>query len=365
MSKGNDNTGLTAAKINKKDEFYTRIEDIQREVSDYKKHFKNKVVYCNCDDPSASDFFQYFSLNFEALELKKLISSCYRNQEWNLFSDNRSEKAVYLVYEGDKNNNRIPDPEEIGIKEFEGDGDFRSEESIELLKQADIVVTNPPFSLIREYIAQLIEYKKKFIIIAKLTVVKDKHIFPLLYENKMWLGNGFQGDAGHFKNSTYENYTASGEKIEGTIRVPGVIWLTNLKNSRMEKELPLFKKYNKKEFPKYDNYDAIEVTSRNNIPEDYKGVMGVPITFIQKHNPKQFELIGVTNGRDEFGAKPTKKYINPKQHKDGVISNGSKINTNAALLHKDKPKGIYYTADNADGYLESIYTRFLIKNKML
>ena len=224
-------------------------------------------------------------------------------------------------------------------------------------------MTNPPFSLIREYIAQLIEHKKKFIIIAKLTVVKDKHIFPLLYENKMWLGNGFQGDAGHFKNTSYENYTASGEKIEGTIRVPGVIWLTNLKNSRMEKELPLFKKYNKEEFPKYDNYDAIEVDSRNNIPEDYKGVMGVPITFIQKHNPKQFQLIGVTNGRDEFGAKPTKKYINPKQHKDGVISNGSKINTNAAILHKEKPSGVYYTADNADGYLESVYTRFLIKNK--
>ena len=165
MTKGNTNKILRQAKKNKMDEFYTQLSDIERELRHYKPHFKNKVVYSNCDDPRISNFFNYFALNFEHLKLKKLITTCYKNQDWNLFSQNTSEQAVYLEYEGDKNNNKLPDPEEIGIHPLKGDGDFRSEESIELLKQADIVVTNPPFSLFREYVEQLIEHNKKFVIV--------------------------------------------------------------------------------------------------------------------------------------------------------------------------------------------------------
>lgn len=179
---------LHKAKISKKDEFYTQLSDIERELVHYKAHFKNKVIYCNCDDPRVSNFFHYFSYNFEKFNLKKLITTCYKNQDMNLFSENKSEQAIYLEYEGDKNGNKIPDPQEIGIKELEGDGDFRSEECIELLKKADIVVTNPPFSLFREYVAQLIKYNKKFIIVGHQNAISYKEIFKLIKDNKLWLG---------------------------------------------------------------------------------------------------------------------------------------------------------------------------------
>ncbi len=186
------NKNLHNAKDSKKDEFYTQLSDIERELKNYKSHFKNKVVYCNCDDPRVSNFFIYFSYNFEKLGLKKLIATCYKNQNMELFSQNDSEQAIYLVYEGDKNKNNIPDPEEIGIKKLKGDGDFRSKECIELLKLADIVVTNPPFSLFREYVAQLIEYDKKFLIIGHQNAISYKEIFKLIKENKIWLGYGFK-----------------------------------------------------------------------------------------------------------------------------------------------------------------------------
>ena len=165
MTTGSNNSNLRKAAKSKKDEFYTQLVDIEKELQYYKSHFKDKIVYCNCDDPRSSNFFNYFTLNFEHLGLKKLITTCYKNQDWNLFSQNTSEQAVYLEYEGDINNNKILDLDEIGVKVLKGDGDFRSEESIELLKQADIVVTNPPFSLFREYVDQLIKYDKKFLII--------------------------------------------------------------------------------------------------------------------------------------------------------------------------------------------------------
>jgi hypothetical protein len=170
----NLNKNLHSAKKGKNDEFYTQLEDIERELKHYKEHFKNKVVYCNCDDPRVSNFFHYFSYNFEKLGLKKLIATCYKNQSRDLFSDNNSEKAIYLEYTGDKNGNNVPDVEEIGVHELKGDGDFRSDESIELLKQADIVVTNPPFSLFREYVAQLIEYDKKFVIVGHQNAITYK-----------------------------------------------------------------------------------------------------------------------------------------------------------------------------------------------
>src|SRR5574344_1019954 len=188
MTEKAQNKNLNQAKTNKKDEFYTQLSDIERELKYYKKHFKDKVVYCNCDDPRVSNFFHYFSYNFETLGLKKLITTCYKNQERDLFSQNNSEKAISLEYCGEKNGSKIPTVEEIGIKELQGDGDFRSKECIELLKEADIVVTNPPFSLFREYVAQLIEYDKKFVVVGHQNAITYKEIFSLIKENKIWFG---------------------------------------------------------------------------------------------------------------------------------------------------------------------------------
>ena len=183
-----NNAALHAARKGKKDEFYTQLSDIENELKHYSHHFKGKTVYCNCDDPRVSNFFHYFSHQFEELGLKKLITTCYKNNKINLFSSHDSDQSVYLVYNGDKNDNRIPDAEEIGVTHLKHDGDFRNAESIELLKQADIVVTNPPFSLFREYVAQLVEYDKKFLIIGSLNAIAYKNIFSLVKSNKIWLG---------------------------------------------------------------------------------------------------------------------------------------------------------------------------------
>ncbi len=294
MAKTAQNKNLHQAKNNKKDEFYTQLSDIERELKYYKKHFKDKVVYCNCDDPRVSNFFHYFSYNFEKLGLKKLIATCYKNQERDLFSKNDSESAIYLEYTGDKNGNFVPDPEEIGIKHLKGDGDFRSKESIDLLKQADIVVTNPPFSLFREYVAQLIEHDKKFVIVGHQNAITYKEIFKLIKENKLWLGYGFKGGAGHFINEHYEDYATATDRKEGMIRVSGVHWFTNLEINKRHEDLILYKNYNKEEYPKYDNYNAIEVSKTKEIPMDYAGIMGVPITFLDKYNPDQFEIFGLS-----------------------------------------------------------------------
>ncbi len=288
------NNNLQQAKRNKKDEFYTQLSDIERELVHYKHHFKDKVVLCNCDDPRVSHFFHYFSYNFELLGLKKLITTCYKNQDMELFSPQISEQAVYLEYTGDRNGDRIPNPEEIGIHTLRGDGDFRCAECIELLKQADIVVTNPPFSLFREYVAQLVAYDKKFLIIGNQNAITYREIFPLIKENKMWLGYGFNGGAAHFINNHYEDYATAGNHKEGMIRVSGVVWFTNLDHDKRHEDLILYKNYTPEEYPKYDNYDAINVDKTKEIPYDYEGVIGVPITFLDKYNPEQFEIIGAT-----------------------------------------------------------------------
>jgi hypothetical protein len=286
---------LAEAKRNKKDEFYTRLEDIEEELKHYKNFFKGKTVLCNCDDPRMSNFFHYFSYSFEHLGLKKLITTCYKNQNADLFSQGSSEQAVYLEYTGDKNGNRIPDPEEIGIKPLKGDGDFRSSECIELLKQADVVVTNPPFSLFREYVAQLIEYDKKFLIIGNQNNVTYKDIFSLIQQNKLWLGFKY-GDMSFRVPDSYEprptrfwiDETGQKWRSFGTI-----CWYTNIEHSKRHEDLELYKKYTHQEYPKYDNYDAINVDKTADIPVDYDGVMGVPITFLDKYNPDQFEILGI------------------------------------------------------------------------
>ncbi|MGN0856046.1 MAG: adenine-specific methyltransferase EcoRI family protein [Candidatus Spyradenecus sp.] len=308
------NKGLTEARIAKKDEFYTQLVDIENEVRHYTAHFKGKTVLCNCDDPRISNFFHYFASNFERLGLRRLISVCYKNQEPDLFSMNQSERAIWLEYFGDRNGNRLPDPEEIGIRELKGDGDFRSDECIELLKQADIVVTNPPFSLFREFVAQLVAYGKKFLIIGHQNAITYKEIFPLLAENKMWLGYGFKGNAGHFI-SKYEDVATAGDHREGMIRVSGVTWFTNLDIQKRHEDLVLYETYSPEKYPEYDNYRAIEVGKTAEIPFDYEGVMGVPITFMDKYNPDQFELIWTTDrGGDgvlDYLKKPHDRYDAP------------------------------------------------------
>ena len=263
------NSNLHTAKTAKNDEFYTLMEDIEKEMRYYKDFFKGKIVYCNCDDARESNFFKYFSLNFEFLGLKKLISTGYK----------ADGKGVVLVYEGDKNGNRRVDNEEIIVNELNGDGDFRSEECIEYLKECDVVVTNPPFSLFRQYVKQLMDYNKKFIIIGNQNAITYKEIFPYIKNNQLWLGM---------------NFVKSFEKPNGDIQKFGNIsWFTNIENKRRNEEIDLYKKYSFEDYPKYDNYDAIEVSRVDEIPMDYDGVMGVPITFLYKYNPTQFEIIGL------------------------------------------------------------------------
>ncbi len=346
------NSNLHKAKSSKKDEFYTQLADIENELKHYEHHFKGKTVYCNCDDPRVSNFFHYFTFNFEKLGLKKLITTCYKNQNIDLFSKHEDEKGIYLVYEGDKNENGVPDPEEIGINELKGDGDFRSKESIELLKQADIVVTNPPFSLFREYIAQLIKYDKNFLIIGSYNAITYKEIFSYIKENRIWLGYGFKGGNAYFQTTGNVNDFAKGVYNEetGLVKFRNVTWYTNLEHEKRNEKLILYKNYNPAEYPKYDNYDAINVDKTKDIPMDYEGAMGVPITFLDKYNPDQFEIVGlgISNSGLEIGVEPYKP-----EHK----KYRKEIQKRAAV------DGDLYMM--IDGIVTVPYARVLIKNKKI
>lgn len=354
MTEKAQNKNLNKAKTNKKDEFYTQLSDIEKELKHHKKHFKDKVAYCNCDDPRISHFFHYFSYNFEKLGLKKLITTCYKNQSMDLFSQNESEQAIYLEYNGDKNDNYVPDPEEIGIIHLKGDGDFRSRESIELLKQADIVVTNPPFSLFREYVAQLVEYDKKFLIIGSINAVKYKEIFPLIRDNKLWLGGSIHSGDREFGVPDDYPLQAAGYRTDENgkkfIRVKGVRWFTNLEYKERHEDLILYKSYSPEEYPKYENYDAINVNITKDIPMDYHGIMGVPITFIDKFNPDQFEIIGVgiANAGLEIGIQPYKP--EHKKYRKEVQKRGA-VDGDLYMM--------------VDGVVTVPYTRIIIKNKRL
>ena len=330
------NKNLHSAKSNKKDEFYTQLADIENELKHYRHHFKGKTVFCNCDDPRVSNFFHYFSHRFESLGLKKLITTCYKNQDMDLFSTHESEKAVMLVYEGDKNGDRVPNAEEIGITELQGDGDFRSAESIALLKEADIVVTNPPFSLFREYVAQLMEFDKKFIIIGNQNAITYKEIFSLIKDNRLWLGYK-AGDMSFKVPSDYEmRETRSWRDEEGNNwrSLGNACWFTNLDIAKRHEDLDLFKTYTPEEYPKYDNYDAIEVSKTKEIPADYAGAMGVPITFLDKYNPEQFEILGMAAsagynkeivGLDFLGEKDARPLLNGKNTYARVFIKNKKL----------------------------------------
>ena len=290
------NQDFNQAKHAKKDEFYTALRDIELELEHYAHHFDGKVVYCNCDDPRASNFFRYFSTNFERLGLKKLITTCYRSQNADLFEQGDSDEAVYIEYSGERGPNGIPNAESIGIKPLKGDGDFRSAECVELLKQSDIVVTNPPFSLFQEYVAQLFQYEKKFVILGNLNAVTYKGIFPLIQNNQIWYGPSIRSGDREFRVPDNYPITAVGSRIDENgnkyVRVKGVRWFTNLDYPDRHVDLELHKSYSPEENPVYANYDAIEVSKTKDIPVDYDGPMGVPITFLDKFNPDQFEILG-------------------------------------------------------------------------
>lgn len=282
------NANLHKAKDAKNDEFYTQLTDVAKELMHYKTHFKDKIVLCNCDDPTWSAFWKYFHLNFAELGLKKLISTHY----------DKTEPTYKMEYTGGDDNDI-----EVGVKTpLEGNGDFRNQECLDLLDESDIVVTNPPFSLFREYVAVLMEHEKKFLIIGNRNALTYKEIFPLIRNNELWLGNGFQNGNAYFnipKNSDTSIY-AKGvyDEETGLVKFRNCVWFTNMDLAKRHEKIILWKNYTPEEFPKYDNYDAINVSKVSEIPCDYDGVMGVPITFLDKYNPDQFEIVAFRKGDD-------------------------------------------------------------------
>ncbi len=384
---GNNNKALSAANKAKKDEFYTQLSDIENELRHYKHHFKDKIVLCNCDDPYESNFFKYFAINFNYFGLKKLICTCYAGSpivytQLSLFGEEKdiemdTDKKPYkieITEIKDLNGDGAFDLEDIELllnskegkpKLLKGNGDFRSEECIKLLKQADIVVTNPPFSLFREYVAQLIEYDKKFIIIGNVNAITYKEIFPLLKDNKLWLGISIHSGDREFRVPDTYPLNASGYRIDSNgikyIRVKGVRWFTNLDYSQRHEDLILYRTYTPEEYPTYDNYNAIEVSKTAEIPCDYDGVMGVPITFMDKYNPEQFEIIGCTEAGNELC---TKFYTNMYQHMNGESFYNMKSARYAPMIQHDmKPNKSCYTVAETTGYLTKSYFRIFIKKK--
>ncbi len=379
------NTNLSAAKTGKNDEFYTQLSDIEKELHHYRAHFKGKTVLCNCDDPFESNFFKYFVLNFNRLGLKKLISTCYagssimgsqlkyHENEYgqmyflldNSVDETESKKpykaVITCVYDktGDGGVDMIDVAElfnsgENTLTELEGDGDFRSDECIELLEEADIVVTNPPFSLFREYVAQLMKYDKKFIIIGNINALKYADIFPLIQSNKLWAGIGFNITMEFLMSDAYslkgKAYIDENGKKHGY--VPGIAWYTNLDIKKRHENLILVKKYSPEAYIHFDNYAAINIDKVSDIPCDYSGIMGVPITFMSVYNPEQFEMYGRT-GNIEWATSSSCSFFTPpsydvqqkykKQNKTWRVQNG------------------YYVTK--DGIAHTVYDRLFIRNK--
>lgn len=289
------NKNLNSAHKAKKDEFYTQLTDIEKELKYYKHHLKDKIIFCNCDDPEWSNFWRYFEMNFEYLGLKKLIATHYEKKS--------SSYKLELIKNTDSEG--ITNLEIIKTDLIEN-GDFRSQECVEILKEADIVITNPPFSLFKEYVAQLMEYNKKFIIIGNQNAITYKEIFPLIKRNELWLGYSIQSGDREFRVPKDYPLNASGCRVDEDgnryIRVKGVRWFTNLDYDKRHEDLILYKAYTKEEYPTYDNYPAINVSKTKEIPVDYDDVMGVPITFLDKYNPDQFEILGIAAGsKDTVG----------------------------------------------------------------
>ncbi len=332
------NKNLTRAKKVKNDEFYTQYDDIEKECERYRDQFYGKIIYCNCDDPESSNFFLYFANNFKFFGLKKLITTHYD-----------AEKPTYKL---ELTEEMIEDgavTAECAKKTpLKGNGDFRNQESIELLKEADIVITNPPFSLFREYVAQLIEYDKNFLIMGNNNSITYKEIFKLIKSNRIWLGYNVNKTMEFALSDSYEKWN----RIENGVKygkVPAISWFTNLETEKRHQELILYKKYNPEEFPKYDNYDAIEVSKVVDIPQDYDGVMGVPITFTDKFNPEQFDIIGMAHG--EMGQEL------------GVSADFSEDKCREYFRKNRAFRRGFVCYTNQDGKLIVPFMRILIKNK--
>lgn len=405
-------SNLVKAKNEKNDEFYTQYIDIQKEIEAYLEYdrnvFRNKVVYCNCDDPFESNFFRYFVLNFKRFGLKQLMTTSYKpspvaNTQLELFGTDKTlpkikgrpkltanKLIINDVYDmdGDGEFNLKDVAHQLKINKnndwepLNGDGDFRSPECIELLKKADIVVTNPPFSLFRDYVQQLFDYEKKFIIIGNKNAVTNKEIFPLFKENKMWVGTTTYNKDMLFIAPANADLTKKPKTAIRTVdgitylRSPSV-WFTNIEHGRRHKQLPLMTmadniKYSKhkeikgKSYQKYDNYDAIEVPYTDAIPSDFKGVMGVPVSFLDKYCPEQFEILGSTQRGCHDQVPDTKKYddyweVRPNGKKTG--SSGGKTNENGNLLGNDGKKN--YFINKKGRIIQSTYSRIFIKNKLV
>ena len=354
-----DTTSLQNAKRAKQDEFYTQYADIQTEMNAYLEYnpdtFRGKTVLLPCDDPEWSNFTRYFAENFAALDLKKLISTSYapdaKREKYGILFDYaaemsgekpKNERGKIFVLDHDVTGDGKVNFEDIEWKYLDGDGDFRSAEVKELRDEADVVVTNPPFSLFREYIAQLIKYNKKFLIVGHQNAIHYSEIFPLIRDNRVWLGYGFKGGAAHFI-SPYEDKANAGNHRENMIRVSGVCWFTNMEITKRKEELDLVCRYSPENYPTYANYDAIEVSKVSDIPFDYAGAMGVPTTFLDKFNPDQFEIIGLAEGDlgKELGLKPFDRELKKlnKSLRDGQV---------------------FYMKD---GFPQKPYSRILIRNK--
>jgi len=360
------NRSLNKAKVAKKDEFYTQYADIANELKHYRQHFAGKTVFCNCDDPYESNFFKFFALNFNAWGLKKLICTCYNGSpivgnELDLFAPEgmaaepgareRQAFKMELTELRDVNGDGAEDLQDVEIllrrnppTLLKGNGDFRSPECIALLQEADIVVTNPPFSLFREYVAQLMQFNKKFLIIGPYNAITYKEVFPLIKENKMWLGYGFNGGNAYFRPASAENYAVGVfNEVTGLVKFRNCTWFTNLDHKKRHEKLDLYKKYTPEEYPKYYNFDAINVDKTADIPEDYNGIMGVPITFMDKFNPDQFEIIGVDTKEEaeSLGVKPIGKEWCDIYFSQGGTGHMSPSMRNVVLLIDGKAKSTY------------------------
>ena len=346
------NTNLSAAKRAKNDEFYTQLTDIEKELRHYRKHFKDKTVLCNCDDPFESNFFKYFVLNFNRLGLKKLITTCYEGSAVAEYRNGKAKpyKAVVTTVHDTTGDGGIDMEDvrnlfELGeneLVELKGDGDFRSDECLALLDEADIVVTNPPFSLFREYVAALMAHKKKFIIMGNINAVTYKEFFPLIKDGLVWPGASFNKTMEFILPDDYQKWnhlTEDGRKVG---KVPAMAWYTNLDIKKRHEELILVKKYvgHEDEYPKYDNYDAIEVSRVANIPLDYDGVMGVPITFLDKYSSDQFEILGIS------GELANPLLIDGKRKTGRFYINGRRLYDRIAIRNKHPEEG---TQANDDG----------------
>lgn len=377
---------LDKAKKNKADEFYTQLPDIEAELRHYKDQLRDKVVFCNCDDPYESNFFKYFAMNFNFLGLKKLIATSYSGspvagQQLPLFdvqglqgngTDARHPHKIEISEVRDENADGAIDLADVEyllknrkntLTLLKGDGDFRSPECIDLLKEADIVVTNPPFSLFREYVAQLMEYEKKFIIIGSKNAITYKEIFKLIQENRVWLGNGFPNGNAFFRiPAEYSREWANGvyNPETGLVKFRNVGWFTNLDFEKRHESLILYKQYTPEEYQHYDNFDAINVDKVSEIPYDYDGAMGVPITFLDKYNPEQFEILGIT--KTWFGS-ATKTYPNQTQvNTNGSKSVVSKLNDGAAIKVEVPPHDKTYYVVGSDCFIQ-LYARIIIRRK--